>query len=89
MILTSYLCVGAHYEKNNGVLNNTASVSIVTLCIQVVMANCCWKQWTVVKHGPRCAIKWSFGCICWFSIRIYTKMLSPITKIHAFSLKSS
>jgi hypothetical protein len=31
MILTSYLYVGVHYKKNNGVSNNAASVSIVTL----------------------------------------------------------
>jgi hypothetical protein len=31
MILTSYLYIGVHYKKNNGVSNNTASVSIVTL----------------------------------------------------------
>jgi hypothetical protein len=31
MILTSYLYVGVHYKKNNGVSNNIASVSIVTL----------------------------------------------------------
>jgi hypothetical protein len=54
MILTSYLHVSVHYRKNNGVSNNTASVSIVTLWKWVVMANCCWKQWTVVEHDPRC-----------------------------------
>jgi hypothetical protein len=31
MILRSYLYVGVHYKKNNGVPNNRASVSIVTL----------------------------------------------------------
>jgi hypothetical protein len=55
VILTSYLYIGVHYKKNNGVSNNIASVSIVTLWIQVGMANCCWKQWTVVEHGPRWA----------------------------------
>jgi hypothetical protein len=45
----------------NGVSSKLAPVSIVTLWIQVVMTNCCWKQWTVVKHGPRCtslAVLW-------------------------------
>jgi hypothetical protein len=31
MFLTSYLYVGVHYKKNDGVSNNIASVSIVTL----------------------------------------------------------
>jgi hypothetical protein len=34
--LTSYLYVGGHYKKNNGVSSKLASVSIVTLWIQVV-----------------------------------------------------
>jgi hypothetical protein len=46
--------VGVHYRKNNGVSNNIASVSIVTLWKWVVMANCCWKQRTFVEHGPKC-----------------------------------
>jgi hypothetical protein len=101
MILTSCLYVGVHYKKNNGVSSKLAPVSIVKLWIQVVMTNCCWKQWAVVAHGP-CAvfhnsvriiwapwwwcqctktcssiwlditINWSFWCICWFSMRIYT-----------------
>jgi hypothetical protein len=48
MILTSYLHVGVHYKKNNGVWSKLAPVSIVTLWIQMVMTNCCWKQWTVI-----------------------------------------
>jgi hypothetical protein len=54
MILTSYLYVCVCYKMNNGILNKLAPVSIVTLWIQVVMTNCCWEQWTVVEHGPRC-----------------------------------
>jgi hypothetical protein len=57
MFLTSSLYVGVHYKQNNGVSNNISSVSIVTLWIRVVMANCCWKLWTVVEHGPRCTPK--------------------------------
>jgi hypothetical protein len=56
MILTSYLYVGVHYRKNNGVSSKLVTVSIVTLWIQVVMTNCCWKQWTVVEHGPTLAV---------------------------------
>jgi hypothetical protein len=44
MILTSYLYVGVHYRKNNGISSKTAPVNIVTLWIKVVMTNCCWKQ---------------------------------------------
>jgi hypothetical protein len=54
MILTSYLYVGVHYRKNKGISSKLAPVSIVKLWIQVVMTNCCWKQWIVVEHGPRC-----------------------------------
>jgi hypothetical protein len=57
MILTSYLYVSVRYKKNNGVSSKLATVSIVTLWIQVVMANCCWEQWTVVEHDPRSLIK--------------------------------
>jgi hypothetical protein len=53
MILTSYLYVCVHYKKNNGVSSKLASVSIVTLWIQVVMTSICWKQWAVVENGPR------------------------------------
>jgi hypothetical protein len=49
-----YISVGVHYRKNNGVSSKLAPVSIVTLWIQMVMTNCCWEQWTVVEHGPRC-----------------------------------
>jgi hypothetical protein len=48
--------VGVHYKKNNGVSSNIASVSIVTLWKWVVMANCCWKRWTVVEHSPPWAV---------------------------------
>jgi hypothetical protein len=64
MILTSYLYVGVHYKKNNGVSNKIASVSIVTLWKWVVMANCCWKlhlgpcSTTVHCCGPPCT-----GCV--------------------------
>jgi hypothetical protein len=56
IILTSYLYVGVHYRKNNGVSSKLSPVSIVTLWIQVVTTNCCWKQWTVVEHDPRWAV---------------------------------
>jgi hypothetical protein len=52
MILTSYLHVGVHYEKNNGVSNNIASVTVVTLWKWVVMANCCWKRVHAWLHLP-------------------------------------
>jgi hypothetical protein len=45
MILTSYLYVGVHYRKNNGVSSKLVPVIIVTLWIQVVMTNCCWQQY--------------------------------------------
>jgi hypothetical protein len=51
MILTSYSYVDVHYRKNNGISSEVAAISIVTLLIQVVMTNCCWKQWAVVEHG--------------------------------------
>jgi hypothetical protein len=51
MILTSYLYVGVHYRKNNGISSKIVPVGIVTLWIKVGMANRCWKQWTVVEHG--------------------------------------
>jgi hypothetical protein len=44
MILTSYLYVGVHYRKNNGISSKIASVSIVILRIQVAMANRCFQQ---------------------------------------------
>jgi hypothetical protein len=44
MSLTSYLYVGVHYKNNNGVSTKLAPVRIVTLWIQVVMANCCWSS---------------------------------------------
>jgi hypothetical protein len=56
MILTSHLCISVHYKKNNGVSSKLAAVSIVSLWIQVAITNCCWKQWTVVEHGPRCSV---------------------------------
>jgi hypothetical protein len=31
MILTSYLYVGVHYRKNNGISSELAAISIVTL----------------------------------------------------------
>jgi hypothetical protein len=51
MILTSTLYISVHYRKNNGISSKIVPVGIVTLWIQVYMANCCWKQWTVVEHG--------------------------------------
>jgi hypothetical protein len=45
MILTSYLYVGVHYKKDNGVSSKLATVSIVTLWVQVVMTNSCWEQY--------------------------------------------
>jgi hypothetical protein len=48
IILTSYLYVGVHYRKNNGISSKIPSVSIVTLWIQLVMANGCWKQWLAI-----------------------------------------
>jgi hypothetical protein len=57
MILTSYLYIGVHYRKNNGIWSKIVPVGIVTLWIQVGMANCCWKQWTVVEHDPKCTTK--------------------------------
>jgi hypothetical protein len=33
MILTSYLYVGVHYRKNNGISSEVAAISIVTLWI--------------------------------------------------------
>jgi hypothetical protein len=54
MILTSYLYISVHYRTNNGISSKIVPVSIVTLWIQVVMANGCWKQWTVVEHGSKC-----------------------------------
>jgi hypothetical protein len=53
MILTSYFYVGVHYGRIMEFRAKLAQVSIVTLWIQRVMTNCCWKQWTVVEHGPR------------------------------------
>jgi hypothetical protein len=41
MILTSYVYVGVHCKKNNGVSSTLAPVSTVTLWIRVVMTNCC------------------------------------------------
>jgi hypothetical protein len=73
MILTSYLYVGVLYKKNNGVSSKLSPVSIVTLWTQVVMTDCCWEQWTVVKHGPRCTPT--------TYVYTYTKMHGPITKI--------
>jgi hypothetical protein len=52
MILTSYLYVDVHYNKNNWVSSKLAPVNVVTLWIQVVMTNSCWEQWTVVEHQP-------------------------------------
>jgi hypothetical protein len=56
MILTSYLYVGVHYRRNNGISSEVAPISIVTLWIQVGVVNRCWKQWTVVEHGPSCIV---------------------------------
>jgi hypothetical protein len=53
VMVTSYLCVGVHYRKNNGISCEVATVSIVTLWIKLDMVNRCWKQWTVVEQGPR------------------------------------
>jgi hypothetical protein len=50
MILTSYLYVGVYYKKNNGVSSKLAPVNIVTLWIQVVLTNCCWKQLTYLLN---------------------------------------
>jgi hypothetical protein len=48
MICTSQLYVGVHYRKHIEISSKLAPVSIVTLWIQVVMTNCCWKQWAMV-----------------------------------------
>jgi hypothetical protein len=71
MILTSYLYISVHYRKNDGLSSKIVPVGVVTLWIQLGMANHCWKKWTVVEHGhvPQ-----------QFSMKIYAKMLSPITK---------
>jgi hypothetical protein len=45
----TYMCVCVHYRKNNGVSSKLAPVIIVTLWIQVVMTNCCWKQWNTAR----------------------------------------
>jgi hypothetical protein len=50
MIPTSYLYISVHYRKKNGISSKIVPVGIVTLCMQVGMANCCWKQWAVVEH---------------------------------------
>jgi hypothetical protein len=39
MILTSYLYVGVHYMRNNGILSKVAAISIVTLWIKVDVVN--------------------------------------------------
>jgi hypothetical protein len=52
MIGTSYLYVGMHYRRNKGISSEVAPISIVTLRIKVDVVNRCWKQWTVVGHGP-------------------------------------
>jgi hypothetical protein len=54
MILTSYFYISVHYRKNNGISSKIVPAGIVTLWIQVGMANRCWKQWPVVEHGPKC-----------------------------------
>jgi hypothetical protein len=56
MILTSQLYVGVHYRKNHEISRKLSPFSIFTLWIQVVMTNCCWKQWAIVEHGPRCPV---------------------------------
>jgi hypothetical protein len=56
MILTSCLYVGVHYKRNDGISSELAPISIVTLWIQVDIVNRCWKQLTVVEHGPRAII---------------------------------
>jgi hypothetical protein len=54
MILKSYLYVGVHYRRSNGISCEVAPISIVTLWINVDVVNRCWKQWTVAEHGPMC-----------------------------------
>jgi hypothetical protein len=51
MILTNYLYVGVHYKKNNGISSKIVPVGIVTLWIQVGMANRCFHQWLAI---PTC-----------------------------------
>jgi hypothetical protein len=47
IILTSYLYVGEHYRRNNGISRDVVPISIVTLWVKVGMVNRCWKQWSV------------------------------------------
>jgi hypothetical protein len=51
MILTSYLYVGVHYMKNNGISCEVAATSIVILWIQVDVVKRCWKEWTASSRG--------------------------------------
>jgi hypothetical protein len=83
IIPTSYLYVGVHYRKNKGVSNKLAPVSIVTLWIQVVMTNCCWKQWTVVEHGPRCNAHWHVRSL-WGSYELPDDGVSTPKHVGAF-----
>jgi hypothetical protein len=52
-VLTSHLYISVHYRKYSGISSKIFPVGIVTLWIKVGKANCCWKQWTVVEHGPK------------------------------------
>jgi hypothetical protein len=62
MILTSYLYVGVHYRKNNGISSEVAPISIVTLWINVDVVNRCWKQWAV---SELCVSEKKEVCACW------------------------
>jgi hypothetical protein len=80
MILTSYLYVGVGYKKNDGVSSKLAPVSIVTLWImtlriQIVMTNCCWKEWTVANMAQGVQR-------VQFVLLLFTNMLCPITNIY-------
>jgi hypothetical protein len=37
-----------------------------------------WNMWNVWLD---ITVRWSFWCFCWLFMRLYTKMLGPITKI--------
>jgi hypothetical protein len=56
MILISYLYVGVYYKNKNGVSSKLASVSIVTLWIQVVMTNCFQQQLVIITCIHRVTI---------------------------------
>jgi hypothetical protein len=60
----------------------------------VILTSYWWAPWLWHWYVETCrsvlldiTINCSFLCICWFSIRIYTKLLSPVTKIIIHLLK--